>query len=49
MWRGILRKKLRESFIVHQLYKLEHLVSNDHIPIVLERNLGPQRLMLVTF
>jgi hypothetical protein len=39
---------LRESFIVLQLYKLEHLVSNG-IPVVPERNLGPQCLMLVAF
>jgi hypothetical protein len=34
---------------VIQLYKLEHLVSNDHIPAVLECNLGPRCLMLVAF
>jgi hypothetical protein len=33
-------KKLRESFIVLQLYKLEHLVSNDHILVISECNLG---------
>jgi hypothetical protein len=49
MWRRILRKKLRESFTVLQLYKLEHLVSNYHIPVVPERNLGPQCLMLIAF
>jgi hypothetical protein len=42
-------KKLRELFIILQLYKLEHLVSNDHIPVVPERNLGPWCLMLVAF
>jgi hypothetical protein len=42
-------KKLRESFTVLQLYKLEYLVSNDHIPIVPEHNLGPRCLMLVAF
>jgi hypothetical protein len=31
-------KKLRESFIVLQLYKLEHLVSNDCILVVLKHN-----------
>jgi hypothetical protein len=31
------------------LYKLEHLVSNDRIPVVLECNLGPRCLMLVAF
>jgi hypothetical protein len=35
--------------MVLQLYKLEHLVSNDHIPVVLECNLGPRCLMLVAF
>jgi hypothetical protein len=40
---------LRESFTLLQLYKLEHLVSNDHIPVISERNLGPRCLMLVTF
>jgi hypothetical protein len=49
MWRGILRKKLRESFTVLQLYKLEHLVFNDCILVVPKRNLGPQCLMLVAF
>jgi hypothetical protein len=48
-WRGILRKKLRELFTVLQLYKLEHLVSNDRIPVVLECNHGPRCLMLVAF
>jgi hypothetical protein len=48
-WRGILRKKLRESFTLLQLYKLEYLVSNDHIPIILERNLGPRCLILIAF
>jgi hypothetical protein len=38
-------KKLRESFTVLQLYKLEHLVFNDHIPVVLERNLAPRCLL----
>jgi hypothetical protein len=42
-------KRLRESFTVLQLYKLEHLVSNDRIPVVPERNLGPRCLMLVAF
>jgi hypothetical protein len=40
---------LRESFTVLQLYKLEHLVSNDHIPVVPERKLGPWSLMLIAF
>jgi hypothetical protein len=48
-WRGILRKKLGESFTVLQLYKLEHLVSNDHIPVVPECNLGPRCLMFIDF
>jgi hypothetical protein len=38
-----------ESFTVLQLCKLEHLVSNDRILVVLECNLGPQCLMLVAF
>jgi hypothetical protein len=42
-------KKLRESFIVLQLYKLEHLVSNDCILVVLKHNLGPWCLMLIDF
>jgi hypothetical protein len=42
-------KKMRESFTILQLYKLEHLVSNDHILVVLEYNLGPHCLMLVAF
>jgi hypothetical protein len=42
-------KKLRESFIVLQLYKLEHLVSNDRMPVVPECNLGPLCLMLIAF
>jgi hypothetical protein len=49
MWRGILRKKLRESFTLLQLYKLNHIVSNDRIPVVSERNLGPRCLMLIAF
>jgi hypothetical protein len=48
-WRGNLRKKLRETFTVLQLYKLEHLVFNYHIPVVPECNLGPQCLMLIAF
>jgi hypothetical protein len=40
-------KKLRESFTILQLYKLEYLVSNDRISYVLECNLGPRCLMLV--
>jgi hypothetical protein len=32
---------MRESFTLLQLYKLEHLVSNDHIPVVPKRNMGP--------
>jgi hypothetical protein len=48
-WRGILRKKLRESFTLLQLYKLEHLVSSDRIPVVPECNLGPWCLILVAF
>jgi hypothetical protein len=32
-------KDHQQSFIVLHLYKLEHLVSNDHIPVVLEYNL----------
>jgi hypothetical protein len=40
---------LRESLTVIQLYKLEHLVSNDHIPVVLECNFGPRCLMLIAF
>jgi hypothetical protein len=48
-WRGILQKKLRGSFTILQLYKLEYLVSNDHILVVPERNLGPWCLMLVAF
>jgi hypothetical protein len=47
MWRRILQKKLRESFIVLQLYKLEYLVSNDRILNVPERNLGPRCLMVI--
>jgi hypothetical protein len=35
--------------MVLQLYKLEQLVSNDHIPVVLECNLGPRCLMLIAF
>jgi hypothetical protein len=31
------------------LYKLEHLVSNGRILVVLECNLGPQCLMLIAF
>jgi hypothetical protein len=31
------------------LYKLEHLVSNDHISVVPERNLGPRCLILIAF
>jgi hypothetical protein len=31
------------------MYKLEHLVSNDRIPVVLECNLGRRCLMLVAF
>jgi hypothetical protein len=46
---GDSKKKLRESIIALQLYKLEHLVSKDHIPVVLESNLGPPCLMLVAF
>jgi hypothetical protein len=42
-------KRLRESFTVFQLYKLEHLVSNDRIPVVPECNLGPQFLILIAF
>jgi hypothetical protein len=42
-------KKLRESFIVLQLYKLEYLVSNDRIPVVPKHNLGPQCMMLIAF
>jgi hypothetical protein len=42
-------KKLRGSFIVLQLYKLEHLVSIDCISVVPERNLGPRCLMLIAF
>jgi hypothetical protein len=42
-------KKLRESFTVLQLYKLECLVSNDRILVVPEHNLGPLCLMLVAF
>jgi hypothetical protein len=38
-----------ESFIVLQLYKLEHLVSNYHTLIVPECNLGPRCLMLIAF
>jgi hypothetical protein len=49
MWKEILRKKLRELFTVLQLYKLEYLVSNNCIPVVSERNLGPRCLMLVAF
>jgi hypothetical protein len=49
MWRGILRKKLRESFTLLQLYKLNHIVSNDRIPVVSERNQGPRCLMLIAF
>jgi hypothetical protein len=49
MWRGILQKKLRESFTVLQLYKLEYLVSNNRILVVSEHNLGPRCLMLVAF
>jgi hypothetical protein len=45
----LLYKKLREYFTVLQLYKLEHLVSNDRIPVVSEHNLGPRCLMLVAF
>jgi hypothetical protein len=48
-WRGILRKKLRESLAVLQLYKLEYLVSNGHISVAPNRNLGPWCLMLVAF
>jgi hypothetical protein len=40
---------LRELSIVLQLYKLEYLVSNDHIPVVPECNLGPRCLMLIAF
>jgi hypothetical protein len=40
---------MRESFTILQLYKLEHLVSNNRIPVVPERNLGPRCLMLVAF
>jgi hypothetical protein len=40
---------LRESFTVLQSYKLEYLVSNDHIPVVLERNLGSRCLMHIAF
>jgi hypothetical protein len=43
------KKRLRESFTVLQLYKLEHLVSNDHMPAVLECNLNSRCLMLVAF
>jgi hypothetical protein len=46
---GDCTKKLRESFTILQLYKLEYLVSNDRIPVVLERNLGPRCLMLIAF
>jgi hypothetical protein len=49
MWKEILRKKLRESFTVLQLYKLEYLVSNERILVVPERNLGPRCLMLIAF
>jgi hypothetical protein len=48
-WRGILQKKLRESFTILQLYKLEYLVSNYCISVVPERNLGPRWLMLIAF
>jgi hypothetical protein len=46
---GFYKKRLRESFTVLQLYKLEDLVSNDHILIVSEHNLGHRCQMLVAF
>jgi hypothetical protein len=46
MWRGILQKKVER---VLQLYKLEHLISNDRLPVVPERNLGPRCLILIAF
>jgi hypothetical protein len=42
-------KKLRESFTILKLHKLEYLVSNDRIPVVPEHNLGPWCLMLNAF
>jgi hypothetical protein len=42
-------EKWRGSFTVLQLYKLQHLVSKDHILVVLEHNLGLQCLMVVAF
>jgi hypothetical protein len=49
MWRGFYEKKWSGSFIVLKLYKLEHLVSNDHILVLLECNLGPRCLMPIAF
>jgi hypothetical protein len=46
---GDARKKWRGSFIVLQLYKLEHLVSNDYIPVVPECNLDLRCLMVFSF
>jgi hypothetical protein len=46
---GFYGKRLRVSFIALQLYKLEHLVSNDHILVVPKRNLGHRCLMLFAF
>jgi hypothetical protein len=42
-------KKWRGSFTIFQLYKLEHLVSNDRILVVLEHNPSPLCLMLIVF
>jgi hypothetical protein len=47
--KGDSMKKWRGSFTVLQLYKLEHLVSNDHLSVILECNPGPWSLMLVAF
>jgi hypothetical protein len=46
---GFYQKRLRESVTVLQLYKLEYLVSNDRILVILKCNLGPRCLMLIAF
>jgi hypothetical protein len=38
-----------ESFTILQLYTLEHLVSNNRIPVVPACSLGPRCLMLIAF
>jgi hypothetical protein len=37
--------------VIHStsINKLEHLVSNDHIAVDPERNMGPRCLMLIAF